>query len=78
MLSCGCVPTLEGGYGDGTQSRYYMESWCATHAAAPEMLAFIRTVESVATTGMNDADRADLRRRARAFLAKIDGQEAAS
>lgn len=65
---CGCY-TLTLNKKTGAEIRY-----CPTHAAAPEMLALIRTIETVASTDMNAADKADLRKRARALLARVDGK----
>jgi len=42
-------------------------------AAAPAMLEFVRIVDLAMTGGPNKADIADLRRRARAILARIEG-----
>lgn len=50
-------------------------AYCDLHAAAPEMLALIRAIETVATTEMNAADKADLRKRARALLARVEGKD---
>ena len=44
-------------------------------AAAPKMREFVEIVELAASTGFNKADHADLRQRARALLARIDGKE---
>ena len=58
MLTCGCDPCLEGGYGeDGRSSRYSME-WCPLHAAAPEMARALQNCVNLCEAGFKQFNMA--------------------
>ena len=73
-LPCGCLPSLEGGYGDDGRSGRYSMEWCPMHKAAPEMLRLLQQfVAGYATHGLDECGCGVCE--ARALLAELEPKE---